>query len=80
LLTRRDQAGAKPSLRSRLARHVLLPLALTWGLGSIVALTVAEHFAAEAFDRALLDSLLDLAATGCAQLTDLQQAALAAST
>jgi len=62
LLTRRDQAGAKPSLRSRLARHVLLPLALTWGLGSIVALTVAEHFAAEAFDRALLDDAWAMAA------------------
>jgi ribonuclease PH len=29
------------------------------------------------FDRALLDSLLDLAAKGCADLTALQQAALA---
>jgi len=32
---------------------------------------------AEPFDRALLDSLLDLAAAGCARLTELQQAALA---
>jgi ribonuclease PH len=32
---------------------------------------------AEAFDRALLDGLLDLAAAGCARLTELQQAALA---
>jgi ribonuclease PH len=32
----------------------------------------------EAFDRALLDGLLDLAAVGCAELTELQQAALAA--
>jgi ribonuclease PH len=31
----------------------------------------------EPFDRAMLDSLLDLAATGCARLTDLQVAALA---
>ena len=31
---------------------------------------------AEPFDRALLDSLLDLAAGGCAELTRLQQAAL----
>ncbi len=29
------------------------------------------------FDRAVLDQLLDLGATGCAQLTELQQAALA---
>jgi len=32
---------------------------------------------AEPFDRPLLDSLLDLATTGCARLTELQQAALA---
>jgi len=31
----------------------------------------------EPFDRALLDELLDLAVTGCARLTELQQAALA---
>ncbi|WP_426566146.1 ribonuclease PH [Angustibacter sp. McL0619] len=30
----------------------------------------------EAFDRALLDGLLDLAAVGCAELTELQRAAL----
>ena len=30
------------------------------------------------FDRATLDQLLDLGAAGCAQLTELQQAALAA--
>ena len=29
------------------------------------------------FDRATLDRLLDLAAAGCAELTELQQAALA---
>jgi two-component system sensor histidine kinase TctE len=62
LLIRRDQAGDRPSLRSRLVRHVLLPLALTWGLGSIVVLTVAGHFAAQAFDRALLDDAYALAA------------------
>jgi len=33
----------------------------------------------EAFDRALLDGLLDLAAVGCAELTELQRAALAAA-
>lgn len=62
MLTLRDRAGAKPSLRARLARHVLLPLALTWGLGSIVVLTVGGHFAAQAFDRALLDDAYALAA------------------
>jgi len=60
LLIGRD--GAKPSLRSRVARHVLLPLALTWGLGSIVVLMVGTHFAAQAFDRALLDDAYALAA------------------
>ena len=52
----------KPSLRARLGRHVLLPLALTWGLGSTVVLTVGGHFAAQAFDRALLDDAYALAA------------------
>jgi ribonuclease PH len=33
----------------------------------------------EAFDRALLDQLLDLGAHGCAELTSVQQAALAAA-
>ena len=32
----------------------------------------------EPFDRALLDRLLDLASTGCAELTQLQRAALEA--
>ncbi|HXD42152.1 MAG TPA: sensor histidine kinase N-terminal domain-containing protein [Ramlibacter sp.] len=62
MLIGRDPASAKPSLRSRLARHVLLPLALTWGLGSIVVLMVAQHFAAQAFDRALLDDAWAMAA------------------
>jgi len=59
---RSERSGAKPSLRARLARHVLLPLALTWGLGSIVVLTVSSHFAAQAFDRSLLDDAYALAA------------------
>ena len=62
MLIARDRARAKPSLRFRLARHVLLLLALTWGLGSIVVLTVAKHFAAQAFDRSLLDDAYALAA------------------
>jgi two-component system sensor histidine kinase TctE len=41
---------------------VLVPLALTWGLGSIVVLTVGKHFAAQAFDRSLLDDAYALAA------------------
>lgn len=63
LITRvRSPSNAKPSLRSRLARHVLVPLALTWGLGSIVVMAVGKHFAAQAFDRALLDDAYALAA------------------
>ena len=48
-------AAAKPSLRSRLTRHVVLPLVLTWALGTAIALLVANHFAGQAFDRSLLD-------------------------
>jgi two-component system sensor histidine kinase TctE len=36
-------------------RRVLLPLALTWLVGTAVAVAVAGHFAEQAFDRALLD-------------------------
>jgi two-component system sensor histidine kinase TctE len=57
-----EHVRAKPSLRARLGRHVLLPLAATWGLGSIVVLAVGGHFAAQAFDRALLDDAYALAA------------------
>ena len=53
---------SKPSLESRLARRVMLPLVLTWAVGSAVALAVANHFAGEAFDRALLDDAYALAA------------------
>ena len=44
-----------PSLRARLVSHVMLPLALTWLLGSAVTVGVAYFFAEKAFDRALLD-------------------------
>ncbi|MFM8574307.1 MAG: sensor histidine kinase [Limnohabitans sp.] len=46
---------ARPSLRHRLLRHVIGPLALTWLLGVLIALYVARHFTQQAFDRALLD-------------------------
>jgi len=51
----------QPSLRARLVRHVLLPLALTWLLGTAVTVAVAYHFAQKAFDRALLDDAYALA-------------------
>jgi len=43
------------SLRTRLLRHVIAPLALTWLLGTLLALGVARYFTQQAFDRALLD-------------------------
>ena len=49
------ELNTKPSLRSRLVRHVVVPLVLTWGLGTAVALSVANYFAGRAFDRSLLD-------------------------
>jgi two-component system sensor histidine kinase TctE len=55
-------ALSKPSLQSRLVRRVTLPLVLTWAIGSAVAIAVANHFAGEAFDRALLDDAYALAA------------------
>ncbi|MEO8279962.1 MAG: sensor histidine kinase N-terminal domain-containing protein [Ideonella sp.] len=57
-----EAANGPPSLRARLARHVLLPLALTWSLGAIVVTLVGYHFAAQAFDEALLDDAYTVAA------------------
>jgi two-component system, OmpR family, sensor histidine kinase TctE len=48
-------AALPRSLRSRLLRHVIVPLALTWLLGTLLALGVARYFTQQAFDRALLD-------------------------
>ena len=47
--------NSKPSLRNRLLRHVLLPLAITWLLGSLLMLSIAAYFTQQAYDRALLD-------------------------
>jgi two-component system sensor histidine kinase TctE len=44
-----------PTLRRRMLWRVILPLALTWLAGSIVALTVASVYTRRAFDRSLLD-------------------------
>ena len=43
------------TLRSRLLRHVIVPLTLTWFVGALLALAVARYFTQQAFDRALLD-------------------------
>lgn len=53
--------SGKPSLRARLVRHLLLPLALSWVLGTALTVAVAYYFAQKAFDRALLDDAFALA-------------------
>ncbi len=45
----------RPSLRNRLLRHVLLPLAVMWLVGATLVVGIASYFAQQAFDRALLD-------------------------
>ncbi|MFC5496572.1 sensor histidine kinase [Caenimonas terrae] len=54
---------SKPTLQARLARRVMLPLVLTWAVGTAVAMAVANNFAGQAFDRALLDDAYALAAS-----------------
>jgi two-component system, OmpR family, sensor histidine kinase TctE len=49
------EALRKPSLRNRLMRHVLVPLAVTWLVGSALVVGIASYFAQQAFDRSLLD-------------------------
>ncbi len=51
-----------PSLRARLLRHVLVPLALTWFAGTAISVLVANGFSQRAFDRALLDDAYAIAA------------------
>jgi two-component system sensor histidine kinase TctE len=55
------RGAAQPSLRTRLSRHVLVTLMIAWGVGTAIVLGVAEHYAAQAFDRSLLDDTYDLA-------------------
>ena len=45
----------QPLLSDRLMRHVLLPLALTWLVGTGIAIAVAGYFTQQAYDRALAD-------------------------
>jgi two-component system sensor histidine kinase TctE len=61
------------SLRTRLQRQVLIPLALTWLLGSSLAAGVAYAFTQQAFDRSLLDDAYALAA----QVTESQDGEMA---
>ncbi len=52
----------KPSLRSRLLRHVMWPLALTWVFGTAITAATANLFTQQAFDRSLLDDAYSVAA------------------
>jgi two-component system sensor histidine kinase TctE len=57
------QHGAQlPSLRRRMLWRVLLPLALTWLLGSGIAVAVAYVYTRQAFDRSMLDDAYAIAA------------------
>ncbi|RYF84154.1 MAG: sensor histidine kinase [Comamonadaceae bacterium] len=57
----RNAVDASPSLRTRVLRHVMLPLALAWLAGTGVTLVVSSHFTEQAFDRALLDDAYSIA-------------------
>lgn len=60
-----DPAGpdaARPSLRTRLLRDVMVPLALVWAAGTVVVLGVASYFTQQAYDRSLLDDAYMMAA------------------
>jgi two-component system sensor histidine kinase TctE len=59
--TARPRTGAARSLRIRMLQHVMLPLVLTWLIGTIATLGVASHFTEQAFDRALLDDAYSIA-------------------
>jgi two-component system sensor histidine kinase TctE len=43
-----------------MVQHVLVPLVATWAIGAAAVVAIAEHFAAEAFDRSLLDDAYEL--------------------
>jgi two-component system sensor histidine kinase TctE len=54
--------SAAPSLTARVLRRVLIPLGLTWLVGTAVALYVASYFTEQAFDRAMLDDAYSVSA------------------
>ena len=61
-MTTQQASHAKlPLLRVRLAYRVLLPLALMWLAGTVITVSAAYYYAAQAFDRALLDDAYALA-------------------
>ncbi|MCR6478904.1 sensor histidine kinase [Variovorax sp. ZS18.2.2] len=51
-----------PSLTRRVLRNVLVPLALTWMFGAVIALVIANYFSEQAFDRGMLDDAYALSA------------------
>ena len=57
-----DADPPRPRLARRVLAHVLLPLLLTWLVGTGVTVGVANHYAQQAFDRALLDDAYSVAA------------------
>lgn len=54
---------APPSLRNRLLRHVLTPLALIWLVATVASALVANSFVQRALDRSLLDDAYAIAAS-----------------
>jgi two-component system sensor histidine kinase TctE len=55
-------APIAPSLTRRVLRNVLVPLALTWMVGAVIALVIANYFSERAFDRGMLDDAYALSA------------------
>ncbi|WP_286186440.1 sensor histidine kinase [Acidovorax cavernicola] len=55
-------ARVAPSLTRRVLRNVLVPLALTWMAGAVIALVIANYFSEQAFDRGMLDDAYALSA------------------
>lgn len=47
--------GATPTLTLRVLRGVLVPLALTWLIGAVIAVGIANYLTEQAFDHAMLD-------------------------
>ncbi|WP_422015556.1 sensor histidine kinase [Roseateles sp.] len=60
-MTATDTQAPRLSLRTRLVRHVTLPLLITWALGTAMALGIASYFTQRAYDRAMLDDAYLLA-------------------
>lgn len=56
------EQASKPSLHARLLRQIMLPLALVWLTGTVIAVAVASFFTQQAYDRSLLDDAYLMAA------------------